>query len=114
MHIFSRNLTPYITGLPDGGNSLSEFLHIMKTGKDFDTDNAKGTGVHPNCPTATQTAHCVPYPFDGGLLQIMPWPAYQDMTDHELTAIYEYLKAIPCIDTKVDGQPQLRNNCPAH
>jgi hypothetical protein len=26
---------------------------------------------------------------------VMPWPVYQSMTDHDLRAIYEYLKAIP-------------------
>jgi hypothetical protein len=34
------------------------------------------------------------------------------MSDHYLEAIYEYLSAIPCIDTKIPGQPQLRNQCP--
>ena len=29
------------------------------------------------------------------LLQVMPWPVYQDMTDHDLRAMYEYLSAIP-------------------
>ncbi len=29
------------------------------------------------------------------LLQVMPWPTYQEMTEHELRAIYEYLSAIP-------------------
>jgi hypothetical protein len=105
LHIYSRNLTPDDTGLPEGGHSLPEFIQIMRAGTDFDH-------VHPTCPTAVQTAGCVPYPFDGDLLQIMPWPQYQDMTDRDLTAIYEYLKAIPCIDTVVAGQPQLRNNCP--
>jgi hypothetical protein len=80
----------------------------MRTGKDFDH-------IHPTCAMgAPQTAHCVPYPFDGSLLQIMPWPAFQNMSDHELQAIYEYLSAIPCIDTVVAGQPQLRNHCPSH
>jgi hypothetical protein len=107
LHIFSRNLTPDITGKAAGGHSLSEFVTIMRTGKDYD-------GIHPNCPTSAQTASCVPYPFDGSLLQIMPWPAFQSMTDHELEAIYEYLSAIPCIDTVVAGQPQLQNTCPSH
>jgi hypothetical protein len=106
LHIFSRNLTPDNTGMPEGGNSFSEFLQIMRTGQDLDK-------IHPTCPANTApTATCVPYPFDGSLLQIMPWPAYQDMTEHELRAIYEYLSAIPCIDTVVDGQPHLRNTCP--
>jgi hypothetical protein len=38
-------------------------------------------------------------PFNGDLLQIMPWPNYQDWTDHDLRAVYEYLKAIPCTQT---------------
>jgi hypothetical protein len=106
LHIFTRNLTPDNTGKPEGGNSFPEFQQIMRTGKDFDH-------LHPTCPAnSAQTASCVPYPFDGDLLQIMPWPAYQDMTEHELRAIYEYLRAIPCIDTIVDGQPQLRHTCP--
>jgi hypothetical protein len=27
----------------------------------------------------------------------MPWPTFQNMTDHDLDAIYEYLSAIPCM-----------------
>jgi hypothetical protein len=104
LHIFSRNLTPDNTGRPEGGNTFSQFLHIIRTGKDFDL-------IHPSCPTSTQTATCLPYPFDGALLQIMPWPAFQNMSDHEIQAIYEYLSAVPCIDTVVAGQPQLRNTC---
>jgi len=107
LHIYSRNLTPDATGMPEGGHSYSDFVQIMRTGIDFD-------GIHPTCPMGTaQTANCVPYPFDGSLLQIMRWPSFQDMTDRELRAIYEYLSAIPCIDTVVTGQDQLRNNCPA-
>lgn len=106
LHIYSRNLTPDDTGKPEGGNSLYDFMVIMKTGKDFDH-------IHPTCPAGTaQTASCVPYPFDGNLLQVMPWPAFQDMTREDLTAIYAYLSAIPCVDTVITGQPQLRNNCP--
>jgi hypothetical protein len=29
------------------------------------------------------------------LLQVMPWPIYGNMTDHDIRAIYEYLSAIP-------------------
>jgi hypothetical protein len=106
LHIYSRNLTPDNTGKPEGGHSYSEFAMIMRTGKDFDP------AVHPTCPGSTQTASCVPYPFDGGLLQVMPWSAYQDITETELRAIYAYLSAVPCIDTVVPGQDQLRNTCP--
>jgi len=103
LHIISRNLTPDRTGLPEGGNTFAEFVQIIRTGKDFDH-------LHPTC-TGTPNSGCVPFPFNGDLLQIMPWPVYKNMTDHDLRAIYEYLSAIPCIDTIVPGQPQLRNNC---
>src|SRR4051812_36478779 len=29
---------------------------------------------------------------------VMPWPTLQEMTDRQLTAIYTFLSAIPCID----------------
>jgi len=34
-------------------------------------------------------------PDDGHILQVMPWPVYRNMTDGDLRAIYEYLRAIP-------------------
>ena len=46
---------------------------------------------------------CVPSPFEGTLLQIMPWPFFRNMSDHDLDAIYEYLSAKPC----VAGDPTL-------
>jgi hypothetical protein len=63
----SRNLTPE-HGLP-AGHTYAEFVQIMRKGTDFD---------HP-----------------GQLLQVMPWPTYQTLTDRDLRAIYEYLRAIP-------------------
>ncbi len=33
----------------------------------------------------------------------MPWPIYGNMTDHDIRAIYEYLKAIPCIQGNYPG-----------
>lgn len=92
--IISRNLTPDKTGLPEGGHTFDEFLQIMRTGTDFDH-------LHPNLPP----------PFDGALLQIMPWPTFQNMTDHDLRAIYEYLSAIPCIAGPPAPDP-LHNDCP--
>jgi len=80
IHIISRNLTPDHTGLPIGGDTFEEFLHTIRTGQDPDL-------LHPNLPP----------PFRGDLLQIMPWPAYRNMTDRDLRAIYEYLSAIPCV-----------------
>ncbi len=89
-HIISRNLTPDSTGLPEGGNSLATFIQIMRTG--LDTDH-----VHPTC-TGAPNGNCIPAPFDGDLLQIMPWPTFQNMTDDDLTAIYTYLSTIPCLE----------------
>jgi hypothetical protein len=88
-HIISRNLTPDDSGLPEQGADFDEFYNSMRFGIDHDH-------LHPNC-SATITTNCFPPPFNGDKLQIMPWPAYQDLSDHDLRAIYEYLKAIPCI-----------------
>ena len=101
--IVSRNLTPDKTGRPEGGHTFAEFRQIIRTGVDMDR-------LHPNC-SATITTNCLPPPFNGAVLQIMPWAIYRNMSDHELRAIYEYLSAVPCIDTIVAGQPQLRNAC---
>jgi hypothetical protein len=95
-HIISRNLTPTPkTGLPEGDHTFEEFLTIMRTGKDFDH-------LHPTC-TGAPNSGCVPKPFDGDLLQIMRWPNFQEMTDHDIRAIYEYLKAVPCIQGNYPG-----------
>jgi hypothetical protein len=79
--IVSRNLTPDKTGLPIGGDTFQEFRNTIRTGVDPDH-------LHPS----------LPFPFNGALLQIMPWPIYRNMTDHDLRAIYEYLSAIPCVE----------------
>jgi hypothetical protein len=101
-HIISRNLTPDKTGLPEGGHTYEEFAQILRTGVDMDH-------VHPTC-TGAPDGTCLPAPFDGNLLQIMPWPIHQNMTDHDIRAIYEYLSAVPCIA----GPPApsiLHNDC---
>ncbi len=82
--IISRNLTPDKTGLPEGGANFAEFLHTMRNGTD---------------------RHVLPA---HRLLQVMPWPVFQDMTDSDLRAIFEYLRAIPC----VEGEPGLPNPRP--
>jgi hypothetical protein len=101
-NIVSRNLTPDKTGRPEGGHSLAEFRQILRTGIDMDQ-------LHPSC-SATLTTNCLPPPFDGSRLQIMPWPTYQSMTDHDLRAIYEYLRAIPCVAGPPAPSP-LHNDC---
>ena len=45
---------------------------------------------------AGTSANCLPFPFNGDLLQVMPWPTYANMTDRDLLAIYTYLSSIPC------------------
>ena len=52
--------------------------------------------AHPNCPN--NAPNCMPPPFDGDKLQIMPWPEFRLMTDRQLTAVYTYLSAIPCLE----------------
>jgi hypothetical protein len=101
-HIISRNLTPDNTGLPAGGHTYDEFLQIMRTGADMDN-------AHPNCSGAPNDGCLLP-PFKGDLLQIMPWPTFQGMSDHEIRAIYEYLKAIPCV-TGPPAPSLLHNDC---
>jgi hypothetical protein len=112
--IVSRNLTPDKTGLPEGGHTLKQFLEIIRTGVDRDHQ-------HPTC-TAAQikeiengaTPNCIPTSpgntVDGNLLQVMPWPDFQDMTEHDLRAIFEYLSAIPCIAGPPAPSP-LHNDC---
>jgi len=100
-HLFTRNLTPDKTGLPEGGHTFAEFRQIIRTGVDLDH-------LHPNC-LAGQT-DCLPRPFKGELLQVMPWPIYMNMTEHDLRAIYEYLSAIPCIEGPPSPSP-LHNDC---
>ena len=104
--IVSRNLTPDRTGRPEGGRTFAEFRWILTTGVDLDH-------VHPNCKdkTITSSSTCYPanLPFDGDLLQIMPWPQDRHMTEHEMRAIYEYLSAVPCIAGPPTGV--LHNDC---
>jgi hypothetical protein len=68
----SRNLTPEANGRP-AGLTFEQFRVVIRTGHDLDK-------AHPQISP---------------LLQVMPWPAYRKMTDHDLRAIYEYLRAIP-------------------
>ena len=112
--ILSRNLTPDKNGHPEG-HTLSEFKEILRTGKDFDN-------IHPTCLSDTDPnialGICVPPPVDGSKLQVMPWPLFHNMTDHQIEAIYEYLSTIPCIDNNFAPPPtgapnELRNDCGA-
>ena len=73
----SRNITPDASGQP-AGLSFNDFRLLIRSGVDPD--------------------HQTP------LLQVMPWPAFRKMTDHDLHAIYEYLSAIPS-NSRQDGPP---------
>jgi hypothetical protein len=65
--ILSRSLRPE-DGLP-AGLTFDQFVDVMRNGTDYD---------HP-----------------GRLLQVMGWPIFQNMTDRDLLAIYEYLGSLP-------------------
>jgi hypothetical protein len=101
--IITRNLTPDYTGLPEGGHTLEQFMNIMRNGHDYDQ-------LHPNCSESV-TTNCYDAPVNGNLLQVMPWPAFSNMTDYQLTAIWTYLSAIPCIANTDSQYPNLVNQC---
>jgi len=99
-HIISRNITPDSSGLPAGGMTLSQFTQVLRTGIDFDK-------VHPTC-TGVPDGTCLPAPFVGGLLQIMPWPSFANLTDRDILAIYTYISAVPCLE---GGPGEPPNRC---
>lgn len=78
--IVSANLTPDEFGRP-AGLTYAEFRNAMHTGADPD-------GARPPLPP---------------ILQVMPWPAYRNMTARDLRAVYEYLRAIP---SRPDSAPE--------
>jgi hypothetical protein len=101
--IISKNLTPDKTGRAEGGHTFDQFRLQMRTGVDLDH-------LHPTC-TGALNPTCVPRPFNGDVLQVMPWPQFQNMTDHDLRAIYEYLSSIPCISNTDSPYAFLINDC---
>jgi len=105
-NIITRNLTPDYTGNPEGGNNLATFMTIMRTGNDFDK-------LHLNCGGSV-TDNCYNAPVNGAVLQVMPWPKFQNMTDRQLTAIWTYLSTVPCNphnDALGATFPWLKNVC---
>jgi hypothetical protein len=74
----SRNITPDADGNP-AGLTRAEFIELMRTGHD------------PDNP--------------GGLLQVMPWPVYGRMLKSDLSAVYEYLRAIPHAEPSAECVP---------
>ena len=101
-HIVSRNLTPDKSGKPVGGMTLQDFMQLIRTGRDMDK-------THLTCQ-GKPDGKCLPAPFNGALLQIMPWHAYANMTDRDLQSIYAYISAIPCLE---GGPGEPANRCPA-
>jgi hypothetical protein len=67
--VVSLDITPDSNGLP-AGLTLAQFKNLMRSGIN---------------------------PVDGSTLQVMPWPAYTNMQDSDLSAIYAYLTAIPSV-----------------
>jgi hypothetical protein len=95
-NIISRNLTPDASGLPIGGDTFDQFVHTIRTGIDPDH-------LHPPC-TGAPDANCIPAPFNGNLLQIMPWPNLRKLSNNDLRAIYEYLSTVPCVQGNYPGE----------
>ena len=105
-NIISRNLTPDYTGFPEGGNRLTKFITIIRTGHDYDE-------LHLNCG-GNVTDNCYSPPVNGAVLQVMPWPKFRHMTDYQLRAIWTYLSTVPCNahnDTLGNTFPWLKNAC---
>ena len=71
----SRNLTPRAPNGDPAGLTLDQFIEVMQKGTDFKNR----------------------HPLISPLLQVMPWPVYGKMSERELQAIYEFLRAIPCV-----------------
>jgi hypothetical protein len=75
----SRNLTPRASNGRPANLTRAQFVRTIRTGHDL-------KNRPPHVPSETND-----------LLQVMPWPVYQDMTTRDLNAIYEYLRAIPSL-----------------
>jgi hypothetical protein len=76
------------------------------------------TGIDQQCIVDPTNPICQQEPNTGGILQVMPWPAYHYMNDYDLKAIYYYLAAVPnampCNTICANGQPVYNNSpdCP--
>jgi hypothetical protein len=70
--VTAPNLLPELGTTPPlpAGRTYQQFVSEMRTGINPDT---------------------------GKLLQVMPWPDFQAMTEQDLRAIYEYLSALPAV-----------------
>lgn len=77
--VTSANITPDSTGKP-AGLTREEFIQTLRTGH------------NPHDPP-------------GKILQVMPWPVFGKKTDLELSAIYEYLSALPSLPNNPSPGP---------
>ena len=67
--VLSRNIRPELpSGLP-ASKTLAQFSAVFRHGTDFDNP--------------------------GQVLQVMPWPTFQNLANDDIHAIYEYLSALP-------------------
>ena len=78
--ITSANLTPDFAGRP-AGLTLQQFIQTLRTGH------------NPNDPPAQ-------------ILQVMPWSVFGKKTDHDLSAIYEFLRSIPSLPDNPNPGPE--------
>jgi len=76
--VVSSNLTPDASGKP-AGLTFAQFKSVVTTGRDPDGS--------------------------GRILQVMPWPEYAVLSDLDLRAIYEYLRAIPSLPNNPNPGP---------
>jgi len=79
----SRNLTPDSAGRP-AGLTFAQFTNVLRTGQDPIESGANGL---PR------------------IQQVMPWPVTAKMTDLDLRAIYEYLRALPALPDNPSPSP---------
>jgi hypothetical protein len=91
----ARDITPDSTSKLPADLSETDFITMMRTGNDLECANDP---TDPICAIEPPTP----------VLQVMPWPAYHNMTNVELQEIYAYLSALPHADpcnTPADGCP---------
>jgi hypothetical protein len=81
----SRNISPAQSSLLPAGLTRDQFIHLMKTGCDPLDENFQDAKT---CD----------------LLQVMPWYNFQNYRIFEISAIYDYLHALP--HTEVGAQAQ--------
>jgi hypothetical protein len=77
--ITASNITPDNTGKP-AGLTRQQFIQTLRTGH------------NPKDPP-------------GEILQVMPWPTFGKKTDTDLSAIYEYLRAVPSVPDNTHPGP---------